>query len=310
MAIAESITAKVVALAVIVLVVCTCAIPVIMDSQEQIKSTSNNVDVSYRVIDATMTETYEYAVVDGKLYCNGTEIVGFTFPTGGARLYGVFDSDRNLGQVLSSGGIIIGSVLPDVQETVVAADSDKLIYNAGTIQIYTGSTEQTVDLVSYEWAIVPYFPEDSKLGRVAIVGDHQKYVSNDSEIYLIEAASVINSSWTSGGVARLVVTPDGIVKSMYATYVESGTLKTSTDTTGISVSGFTKVDDVHYSFTNLTLTTPAGTIQVYNNAYIPIEYEYISSDDSTLRSLIGILPILLIMIPVLFAARMLKDSRN
>lgn len=309
MALAESITAKVVALAVIVLVICTAAIPTISDAQDQIKSTTNNTNTSYRVIDASMSDVYSYEVIDDKLYCNGEEIVGFNLPSAG-RMYGVFASDRNLGQLMSTGQINLDAVLPNAgAPTSVLQGTGKVIYNAGTLQVYKADTEITSDVVDYTWAIVPYFTEDSSYGRVVVSSGTEKYISNDSEMYIILPASAVNSSWTSGGTAKIIASGNGTVKSIIVTYNDSGTIATSTDITGISISGLTKVDDLHYSFVNLTVTTPAGTTTVNTDVYIPLEYEYISNDDDSMRSLFGIIPILLVMIPVMFAVRMI-GARN
>ena len=303
----SKITYSVVALVVIVLIVATTVIPVIADVQEQQYTGKNNTAISYSILDANDTGSYVYEVKNGKLFLNGEELKDVALPATG-RLFGIFVTDSSQGQLMNTGQINVTVI--DATKTAgstelppIIPDEDKLIFNNGTISVYDGSAGTTANYGTYTKAMIPNGKGPYALASTSNV----KYISNESEYFIRITAATINADYTFATGFVKATPKDGITGSII-NYVADGEQHSLTNLTG-TVSGLSVNDAVSYSYTTLTTTINEITA-TQDYVFIPIKYNYISDDDSMIRALLGVIPLMLLVVPVMLAANMITTRRD
>ena len=290
-----------VALVVIILITTTVALPVIDSTQNNITTIENNTAFSLKAIDAEKITTtieadgsvvkvggYEtqFALKD-VLYASNFEVY---IPTSGTIRF--YDVDNNI-----FANSNISSMLFSIVNGVVT-----YTYN---------ETDYTTTLEG------PAFILDSNGDYGAFAASESFNVSLDEKVYFTRPAQAPNNLYltrVSGTMDNLKI--DSIlywdsVESEYKEFEEESVL---------TVSGYDLSDDGHSyivsSDTIVTITTSINgnetTWDLHGAAsttYAPIGYE-VTDPSNTLSILLGIIPLLLMIIPVMIVARLVTNGRD
>lgn len=331
-ALAESLAAKVIALAIIVIMISSVAIPTILSAQEESTSeTFSNKDVldvslsgSYytKNVTATIDTTEAATLADAIITVNGSVVdlpdawattVFWSGDNVNCRINGS-DATSTASDILISGittdntpyfnfGMKMGGV-----NTIVFDSSAKTITVSGLAQ--SDSSE-----VSLVFASERIFTIENK-GKCGYASSanviKQAFISEDQ----MDGADTYgqlyqrNTSLTLGeSTVSVLLVSDGIETQVYTTTDYSGDPLSAT----ISYAGGSLVDGTTDVYKGVTATftvtdgTNTATLDAYRS-FIPIEISgHVTSNE--MSGLIGIIPILLIICAVMFAVRMM-GSKN
>lgn len=298
MSLAGSITAKVVALAIIVLVICAAVLPAISDSQKSLITEEQNASERYILSSSANDVTFTYS--GGKPYVNGESLddltTGLTDPT---RFYVISDVAMMFitwtpsTSSWSSSIAILGPVLePDRIALTLSGSSDYVKFEDGTVSIYRAGSPVIEVTGQYSYLLVPSATGDYGAYTTADLTD--VHVDFDKTIYIIGGNNLQNGFVATGTIDDL-----SFSFNYYSqTAVVGGTITANytEDEYGLTA-----------SLTGATVSTGTASAGYY---FVPLTYSAIKDNDGSLYTLIGVLPILLIFVPVMFAVRMLGAGRN
>ena len=272
-----------VSLVVIILLVVTVAIPVVDDAQSEQKTIMQNTAEKYTVISASEDVTlnidpqnnYRATINDVSL----EEYVPGPY-TDNQRCYVIWDKG--------------------FASSTYSADSEKWLYwhyafdnlpagiDGGVMIFSDGEGTLTVDAeniysTTYDWLMIP--TEDGEIGAWPS-SSLPIYVDSTSTIYLMYRYA--NNGLVASG------TIDDLDVSFYAV---SGVLS---DTTITAV-----YEDAFYITNELT-----GFDKTISYVYAPIDYTIRDDNQNMIYTLLSIIPILLMIIPVIFVARLITNGRD
>lgn len=291
MAIAESITAKVVALAVIVLVITTAALPAITDAQEERVTVGQNTTQAYAASvggDVTFSFTD-----DNKLKVNDYLVpaVTHTAIVAISSTFAIvkFTNTNNLNITDSNGS-----------HTVTAAS-----ITGGTLTYTASNVEYTQDV-------------GSTFLYASETGTYGEFTPQDGLNF--NAKSVLYTFIDNNQINNELDPTSIVTRNIYVGTYDNLNLAFATNTDvldGKVVFNNLKDENGYISTSNTTTMTfssdtAAGTYSLTGtkSIFAPIEYTYISSDDDSMRALIGLVAILLILVPVMLAVRMIGSVRS
>lgn len=295
-------TQKIIAIAVTIIIISTVAIPVIDDMQNLPHSVATNSDVNYNMIkpgEFTNDITLEVVISDSKFMCNGVDLTslmtGITTPL-----------------VFTDSVVIAGRSA----STIYFMDGNNNAYDATSVSItfkndgtWSATYDNgTVNTTSGEFTILLYFGLNGDYGAFTVDSNNPIYLNHGATAY------VVGYSWISGGTSNTFV--GSTYKDGQFTTIFDRPLSTQSTVTH----SFTDhvVDENEYSdrlwFSGTITATNSGTETTVNiNSWAviaPLQYTYVSSEDANLISLIGIIPIMLILVPLMMAVRMMALKRN
>lgn len=298
MAFAETITAKVVALAVVILIIVGTTLPAIIDAQNQQVSNAQNVGYKFMAeIGSDLTLSISYDSEAGT-YTIGDYVVNIS--EAGINASDVGFLNTNLVVRLRSNGSMTVTDYVNGSRAVITA-----------ISITSG-------VFSYNYAGVEY--TGSITGNCYYLSDSGKYglfhhdasdkfsinVNDDSKITVLSLEALsgewsgINAIWT--GSVKDGMTVDSCYRWADNAFVEYGS---ELSLVYSDAQGYHVLSDVDFTFSHDDKTTSVIHSNRITAIFAPIDYTYISDEQASLRSLFGIIPILLIMITVVFAVRMI-----
>ena len=291
----SKLTTALVGLAVMVIFIVTM-IPIIESAELDQRTMANNTGGLYSSVAAGDSVVVEF--VEGVPQFNGTPITTIApdADQNNERIY-LFWENGLVVFVPSSSSWIAN--LHVVGESVVTVNSITGVEIANkTITVTKSSDSYTYTYEKY--CMVPDANGDYLSVRYAsIVGGQALYADPDSTIYAVVNSSAI-SMVASGTISDIV--PEW-----------ADTNSTLFDTSSITI-GSTPTDyDASNKIDSVTIEADGSTI-VAGNSYleivVPVEYTVITDDQNTFVTLIGIIPLLLIIVVVLYAARLVAGSRN
>ena len=294
-------TMGIVGLVVIILMVTGAVIPAVENAQKDQYSTDNNSNELYVIAEsteATPTNPIELELtVDGFIIINGvTDTQAFTN-------YSDKIWAENVGiQVgLNSGAYKFLYAYWTDATTVSTNLATKLVYNGSSLAVYDGTTLKFE--VDSDYFIYPY--SKGTYGQF-----DQRTASLRADLH-INKESVVYVGTNGNGY--------GFMKGTYADgfqqvgYSGSATLdtRTLTYTSKLSEDGLTwQFDSKPIMVLSDSAEVEESTTSDWINIYAPIEYKYISDNDASIISLVGIIPLMLIIVAVLYAVRLMGASRN
>lgn len=288
---------SVVAIAIIVLIVSTVAVPVIDNAQEDQKTEYNNTTEQFKLVSSVESitirwlSTTEYSINDVVYTIRGTTIA-------------------------ISDNVIITVVQNNIQVRNISDDGSGFNLDTsaalGTNQVVTISNGiLTTDKGSC-----------SVLGNLFIISN-----SEDATYGYYPYSGVVNINKQSVFAANLTITINSVsyLISCHGTYdnlvvtgVYNNTSSQFMDPADFSIQFVGEITD---NGSYLTIgsklfkaTYNDGGVeysgQNTRGIYAPIQYYVISDSDATIISLLGVIPILLFLVPVMFAVRMIQTRRN
>lgn len=292
-------TQKIIAIAVTIIIISTVAIPIIDDLQDQQTTVVQNTTEKY-VSSANTDGAVTLSFVGTSFYVNGVET---DKPT-----WAVLAASPKM--ILASSGATATTMQLITKDLRVVITS--LTWNNGNVSYVAGdSTEGTVSDVG-------------DIFYVAKKGDYGLFygTTDDYHINVDQKALVVaHKGWASTSPAF-----DGVFELKNGEFTASDfTLEANTLTYGEPFADVTTWsfggsivkdgDSPNYVVSPLSLTyvnpsnsTSYTDVGVY--VFAPLAYNIISSEDASMINLIGIIPIILILVPLMMAVRMMALKRN
>ena len=304
----NTITTLIVSVIVVVLISAAALVPIIQAADDAQFTTANNVNVRYSAVVASDSETrYTIAPTSEGIEVNGELIDGIV---AGTSYYYVVSTElftatyRNTDSVLAIrpiGGSTIG----------LAPGADYLIMESGTASYYIASTDTTTVLGTYDFAIIP---DNDGAYCLPNYNSNDVFINHNTTFYAIVPSTVVDSTYSTG-VAIFEFDDTGI-KSMLCRYVDPDdtTVKTTNDYTGIelSMNNLSAVDSICSKFNGQTSFDTENGTDINNNGYnyVPVEYNYISDQNSLTITLLGIIPLLIFVVPIMLIVRSFYNGRD
>lgn len=286
----------VITLVVIVILIFTIAIPVIEDAQKEQTSVANNTNAIYAAAIDNENVTLYINNQTGHWVINGVEDTQDFLA----------NADKAWGENIcifiqpSSDYYVLRATYYDTQWHVTAG-MKQLTFDGEKITI-TLSNDSTVDIPS-NFLLYP----DSKgtyavyKGSTSILGAHinndaTAYIGMTGTSYAFLSGDKTNGYTQIGGVRT---TTDGYdTVSSTPTYVESDD--------GLSYK-YEVAPTIVLSDSTETLDDVTSDSVEY---YVPLKYTYISSSDSMIIALLGVIPLILAIVPVMLAVQLMTGGRR
>lgn len=268
---------------VAVILICLVAIPLIQTSSEGIYSTENNTTERFMMASAGSTETVtlEFSKTTG-YSVNGVVIpqpstatwdVKAFWPGGFAKYNGVGFMEIN-GNGAESRFNITKIVYDPVEKT--------LTYTAT-------SGDVVIENVPYMY----YMAEDGDYGL--FISNNAISINKDSEYFVfIENTNLRDfGAYRSGYLYKNDTLVDTIIDPKFAGVDSANNFQDTTISFNLNIED---VDSKHFVINGLSDTVINGTPQpkIYASIVAPIEYKYITDNESIIISLLDLIPILLI----------------
>lgn len=289
-------TQKIIAIAVTIIIISTVAIPVIDDVQKEIATTGNNSAFSFMASTGSDITT-SITNVDSTISI-GDLVISKT-------------GDVHAATILISSGLIINTYSSTLRVTDISNDIQ--LAQVTAIDITSGAYSYTVSGTDYSGTLagdVLFLSDTGTYGYFDSISDLK--LNSNSKVYVTYAVTPFrdssNNSLSLTGVISGTI-KDGMSGTLYK-YVSSEFVSVSSSSTINAVDE----DGIMYSLTNIESSAIDSSV-TYNRTvtggiFAPIEYKYISDSDESLINLIGILPIMLILVPLMMAVRMMALKRN
>lgn len=293
----------VVGLVIIILVISSVAIPVVNSAQENQTTLMQNSTQTYAAIESSedITITYVHAT-------NQWTIDGWAMPSGQ-------DTDRTL--IVACDGLMItkkSNVVYDLTNS-----KTRQINHDASFTFSNGTVSYTIGENNYSASYTTDVYVASATGNYGIFNIKDNAilrVTNGTEISFFTPS---DNDYTAYAPSWFEVT-DGTVDDsnpiVSLKYTAAGNLVNvySIEAFSINSTADDELPYVEYTGTpRITFKETSGSANnvTVNGCFIaPIEYIGISQDDSTLRSLFGIIPLMLIITALLYAVRFMGNSRN
>lgn len=291
---ASGLVYSVVAIAIIVLIVSTVALPVIEDSQNELKTVRQNAGYTFSVADGSTTSVV-MALTESTLTINGRE----------------YEPTENMIPMLSN------SFFVQVKSGVFVVNVNDSYYITSQLTASNGVLSFVADSqdVSITFGTLYWFDNNGKFGYFT---SGQIYVNSSSRIIMAIETAIANESLTPNVLyisGSFVGTISGMVQNTMR--VDQGNLlSTSLSLQSERVDG---QDDVYRidlsspSTFTISGTTEDGTYSTTTGNYCviaPIEYYIVTESDYSMINLFNVLPIILFLVPVMLAVRMIQTRRN
>lgn len=290
-------TMGIVGLVVIILMVTGAVLPVVQSSQESLLVKEQNTDYNYVLVsdDDTTYEVLKKATEDASPTINGVEIQSIVGGTG------AFDVDL----IWDKGVLTTGRNAEDswnTNLTVYFDDNGSLtgnqyvksaVFSSGVVTLTT--TSDTVLTSTYEYLLLPSENGTYASYTSSDISTKDVYADSNSTIYYYSDYWVSSMLIASGTIKDLAVS---LAYSNNVDVTTSVSIAVVSEPTEYGASN--KIDSI--DVTGFTLRN----VQVF----VPIEYSAVEENSGSEYALIGIIPLLLIIVAVLYAVRLMGASRN
>lgn len=301
-------TMGIVGLVVIILMVTGAVIPAVEDAQYDITEKEQNTAQKFHALKGADLNT-TISVNDSAVLTIGDKTYTWTETS---NLSVLISDEFTVEAILYNGDCLLK--IFDYQNNIYngSIDTITLTISSGTVSYTLSATDYTAELKGDVLILDDNGDYGIFQGRSATL-----YVDLDSKVYMV--CTNVDVSLSS----RLDYVVSGTMDKLKAcTYFQTmPTFTDTTDTTTITVTNLTKSDDGHTYIlkpdVKVTLSVNLGGSSASldaNNAWnasilAPIEYTVTDSNDSG-AVLLGIIPLLLIIVAVLYAVRLMGASRN
>lgn len=293
----------VIALIVVVFISATCIVPIVQAAQSEQITEFNNEGLYFNAIYAEDDVTHTISVTtsaDG----NSLVVDGETVVVRSNNYYRICSGNTFAVALETNGNLTVA--ITGSSNVTITANTDSLLLDEG--KLYRVTTGATTEIGSYDVALIPY-----KVGDMGITASSNTYYANtDAVMYISISATRINSGWAAGN-AIVGFTKDGVV-SVEATYTVTGdtTVYEYNDITGLSVtlSNVNVIDEYHYRFgAQATFNSTSGS-EYASNIFIPIEYSYVTQSNDMVIAMLGIIPVLIFVVPIMLIVRSFGMGRD
>lgn len=282
-----------------VVLIAVTIVPVVEQAQHEQHDVMMNSGERYSLA-STKTDV-TLSVIDGEPAFNGSKLSEiFDLPTVDTRYYVISD------KLIARGGYVVNSATWSpwtVQSLAFDTLTNRIFNMTSDIEItFTNGTFTATNSASsaswteftgtYNYLMVP--DKDGSYGAF-LRAELPKFVDSDSTIYVVDSLSTaftiasgtlanmhIDSAFGSGAE----ITDGGLTAQYTPTEYDASN----------SLSGFTRIGTVSYS---------ASTY-----VFVPLEYSVISQDQSITIAMLGIIPLLALLIPIILIMRGFSVGRD
>lgn len=237
-------------------------IPIMEDMSERVVTSHNQADTRYKY--ASFFQEEELENRNGVPYVSGTPLseissnVTARVITNDFAMQSIYNTET---------GTHDPWYIMDTGVDVVGSNLKKVVFEKGEYTVYN-TTDAITSEGAYTFVLLP-----AKNGDY-IAGNRPIYVNSDSTLYVF-------GTGTNGNTIYSGTVTDGL--TVVSTSSETTPTATLTTTLIQESSGL-------YEITNY------NTTETYHGIYIPIEYYEITETDETMRSIIGLLPVFIVLI--------------
>lgn len=289
----------VVCLVVIVILIATVGIPVIEDAQKEQISVEQNTTEKFAVSSGEISEV-TISITEGSLTVND-----YVITTTGSRMVAFADdffiysnsATSSLGLAIDGTSTIVSGLTE-----IVINDANKTISYSSSTANYTGTlyyASEKGDYGSFAYSNPVYFNDDSILFFSVFDGP---FVNNELSPNTIRGSVFFKGTYDD--LQKMVA-----IKTL-------NNVSTAPNAAAVTLSDITEVDSICKSTNaqtlfDMTITDDTGTYSYsrpsgnWYQMIAPIEYQYISDNDSMIVSLLSVIPLVLLIIPVMIAVNMM-----
>lgn len=265
---------QIIAATVAVILICLVAIPLISDSTEQIKTVGTNSSNRYVVVDAEDSFRIESTGTPGTFLINGESKT--------------VDYFRILAETIS---IYLNPTSTEIAypgmtgiTSFSTTAGNYINFENGNWTLHTATLDVTQP---YSWIL--HTSETGNYGMYAPSSSTSVMVDNDAKIYASQIQSVSDGTVTRPFMIVSGTIDDGFV-GKYFSY-NSNTSQSYNLTTVAKLNG--EKGEVSSDLNSLTTEFNGTTFQPIL-FYVPLEYHYISEMDSATRTILTMIPVLLV----------------
>lgn len=291
---------SIVALVVIVLVIATTVVPIIEEAQKEQTTAYNNEDFAFRVLDTTTADltirwlsTTSYSINDvvyehvttGRILISDNILVAFAPNNLQVRDHAeTGESGFNL-DTLSSAGT---DQTVTISNGVLTTNAGKTCDVIGDVLVRTNDAKATYGVFAYS---------------VPCVVDYNSIVYSAATFTLNEKSYslILSGKYNALSVKAAYCTTDNAVadESKFTVAFKSNSIG---EDYGVSVGLKNYTAEVTYTDSGQTYTK---TITLY--LYAPIEYHMITTSDSAIIAMLGIIPVMMFIIPIMICISMIRN---
>lgn len=299
---ATSLVYSIVALAVMVMLISTIIIPTVENAQADQYSTANNTDLRFKLVE--VTDTIVISCDSTGVFINGTHI--------------------NI-----SGGSPTIAITPTMQISYYQTAPNMSIQDSVTATAIAIAQTNTITLSNGTYTVDTATPKTGTFeGPLYVIdtnGDYANYATTSTSPFYINNDGVmrgyLQTNVTVGeDTVGLRAIFEGTVSGLTIVSAFDNNAHEAIDTDDLSITfnvAPVQVDSVHYKVADRNVTVKytvegvdyTASVTITNGFIAPLEYKYIGDNDSSIITLLGIIPMLLIIVAVLFAVRLI-GSRN
>lgn len=275
---------------VAVILICLVAIPLVDASTETVKTSMNNVAEKYMMTESTTGEiTIEATETTGTYIINGESK---TFSTNDYDNFWCILTDNLFVRLYSTGSWMYFEGLP-----VGLADlgtTGKVVINSEgwTVTIPSGTGAGTYT-GTYDWICYPN--ENGNYGLYRFTGN--TYVDNDAIIFAINESATVSESVMTLPAVIWSGSIDGGDSTKYAWNHLTSPPTDVTSSTDVYIE-YSEKGEISTKMTNVAIKYGDNSSYMATTI-IPIEYHVITENDSTIRTILQLVPVMLIISLVL-----------
>lgn len=275
---------------VAVILICLVAIPLVDASTETVKTSMNNVAERYMMAQSTTGDiTIEATESATTFIINGKSI---TFESGNySDFYAIITN--NLFIRLNVNGAFVYFDGWGSGGTTLGTDGKIEINSSGwTVNLPSGTAPGTYSK-SYDWICYPN--ENGNYGVYRFTGNY--YVDNDATVFSVKESNTLSNGVMTLPSAIWSGSIDGGTESLYAWNSTTTPPTDVSSTTEISME-YTEKGEISTKVNRIVMKYGENSVGIAT-AIIPIEYHVITENDSTIRTILQLVPVMLIVSLVL-----------
>ena len=298
---AESFVYKIVALTVFVLIAATVLVPVVQDANDTIATTGNNTNLVYNYVEFDGSVPDITLSMASKQYYINDELKYADLSTYNL----IVVCDNAVFRFLNTGtGYMNGSF--SVSPYSATASPWELKVESGNATVTFGADEYDLGPITYL-----YYPDpDGNYGVVsAKPSDNQSVHLDRNKTGLLVSYASIAAGNTYSSPFALAEYQNGEITQIFSHYRATGAYGDSVSEWNVTV-----IDDSDPRNQELggvtidyTSSTDSGT-SIETFWIVPVEYHYLTSNDSSMISLMNIIPLMVFIAAIMIAVAMLKGK--
>lgn len=289
----------VIALVVVVILIFTIALPVIEDAQKEQRSTDNNSSMLYSSVETSESVSLvKTGTGASAVTLNGVDI-STMFPTltqNSQRIYLFWDTGIIMLAPSTGGTFNLGAYY--LNEGTLTGYSNLVSMEAADGAItFTNTSEQTLEL-AYTWMMIPSTTGDYASYRPSDWASHDVFIDSDSIIYCAAQSNDID------------VVAKGTLDSMAVMFIADSSQTYSAGSIAINTTPTEYEASNEFTSVDIVKGTTSMSPPTYFEIFVPVKYTTVTDNDSMIITLLGVIPLILAIVPVMLAVQLMTGGRR